>query len=161
MLRTLALLAALLLAVVPLMLLVAGQAGLLSGTRPARLGVIDGALQPVRSPQARNEVNSRAETADHRIAPIAFASGDADGTRTWARLREALRAAPGVAVVRDDGRYLHAECTTRWLKFTDDLELLRDPAAGVVHLRSASRLGSRDFGVNRARIEALRAAVAR
>ena len=79
MLRTLALLAALLLAALPVVLLVAGQAGLLAGTRPARLGVVDGALQPVRSPHAWNEVNSRAETADHRIAPIAFVGGDADG----------------------------------------------------------------------------------
>jgi len=161
MLRTVALTAALLLLALPVVLLVAGQLGLLAGARPARLGIVDGALLPVRAPASWNEVNSRADTEYHRIAPIGFLAGDADGTRTWAKLREALGATPGVAVVQDDGRYLYAECTTRWLKFTDDLELLRDADAGVVHVRSASRLGRKDFGVNRARIEALRAAVAR
>jgi uncharacterized protein (DUF1499 family) len=41
--------------------------------------------------------------------------------------------------------------------FVDDVEFLADRASGVVHVRSASRLGRRDFGVNRARIEELRA----
>ena len=56
--------------------------------------------------------------------------------------------------------YLHVSFETRWLRFVDDAEFWFDPAAGVVQLRSASRLGRRDFGVNRARIEALRAALA-
>jgi uncharacterized protein (DUF1499 family) len=38
----------------------------------------------------------------------------------------------------------------------DDLELLFDEAAGLFHVRSASRLGRRDFGVNRRRVESLR-----
>ena len=44
--------------------------------------------------------------------------------------------------------------------FVDDLELQVDPTARVIHVRSASRLGHRDFGVNRARVESLRAAFA-
>jgi uncharacterized protein (DUF1499 family) len=53
--------------------------------------------------------------------------------------------------------YLHAEMRTRWLKFTDDLELLLDEKASLIHVRSASRLGQRDFGANRQRVEWLRA----
>ena len=54
--------------------------------------------------------------------------------------------------------YLRAEAETRWLRFVDDLEFWANPARGVVELRSASRLGRKDFGKNRVRIEAIRAA---
>jgi uncharacterized protein (DUF1499 family) len=53
--------------------------------------------------------------------------------------------------------YLYAQCSTRWLKFTDDVEFYLDASAGVIHVRSASRIGRSDLGVNRARVEALRA----
>ncbi|MDP3413597.1 MAG: DUF1499 domain-containing protein, partial [Polaromonas sp.] len=59
-------------------------------------------------------------------------------------------------VVEETPGYLYAQCSTRWLRFTDDLELLLDDAARVIHVRSSSRLGRKDFGVNRARVEALR-----
>lgn len=63
--------------------------------------------------------------------------------------------------MRVEGDYLYAQFTTRWLGFMDDVEFWLDRRAGVIHVRSASRLGRRDFGVNRARVEALRAEVAR
>ena len=68
---------------------------------------------------------------------------------------------PGVRVVRAEGNYLYAQARTTWLKFTDDLEFVADPQRGVIDLRSASRLGAEDFGANRQRIEALRAAYQR
>jgi uncharacterized protein (DUF1499 family) len=65
---------------------------------------------------------------------------------------------PGITVVEQRPDYLYAQAETRWMKFTDDLEFWFNPARGMVELRSASRLGRKDFGVNRARIEAIRAA---
>ena len=59
--------------------------------------------------------------------------------------------------MRVEPGYLYAEFRSKLMGFVDDVEFLADPAAGVVHVRSASRLGRRDFGVNRSRIEALRA----
>jgi uncharacterized protein (DUF1499 family) len=53
---------------------------------------------------------------------------------------------------------VYAQAQTRWLKFVDDLEFWFNPASGVIELRSASRLGRKDFGANRQRIEAIRAA---
>ena len=53
--------------------------------------------------------------------------------------------------------YLYAEYRTPLLRYVDDLELFYDERSGLVHVRSASRLGRRDFGVNRKRVEALRA----
>ena len=54
--------------------------------------------------------------------------------------------------------YLHAVFKTRWLRFRDDFEARLDPAAGLIHVRSASRLGHSDLGANRARVNKLRAA---
>ena len=52
---------------------------------------------------------------------------------------------------------VRAEARTRWLGFTDDLEFVLDAPAGVIHFRSASRWGREDMGVNRARMEEIRA----
>jgi uncharacterized protein (DUF1499 family) len=53
--------------------------------------------------------------------------------------------------------YLYVQFMTRWLKFVDDTEFWLSPTEGVIHVRSASRIGRKDFGVNRARIDAIRA----
>jgi uncharacterized protein (DUF1499 family) len=63
---------------------------------------------------------------------------------------------PGSRVIREERTYLYAEFRTRVMRYVDDLELAHDASAGVFHVRSASRLGRRDFGVNRARVETLR-----
>jgi uncharacterized protein (DUF1499 family) len=59
-------------------------------------------------------------------------------------------------VIKTEGNYLHAEFRTKLMRYVDDVELFYDERAGLVHVRSASRLGRRDFGVNRARVEKLR-----
>jgi uncharacterized protein (DUF1499 family) len=59
-------------------------------------------------------------------------------------------------VIREDGNYLYAEYKSALLGYVDDVELLLDEKAALVHVRSASRLGRSDFGVNRKRIEELR-----
>jgi len=73
------------------------------------------------------------------------------------RLAALLETTPGCVLVKREPAYLYAQCRTRWLKFTDDVEFSLDEAGSVIHVRSASRLGRKDFGVNRARVEALRA----
>ena len=52
--------------------------------------------------------------------------------------------------------HLKARFRSRLFRFTDDLELAVDATAGVIHVRSASRVGRSDFGVNRSRVEAIR-----
>lgn len=144
-------------ALLPLIFVV-GQFGGLRGRRPTDLGLRDGKLKrPVR----KNTVSSQADLwpesrAHHRVAPLACA-GTAD--ETWAKLQAAVAQLPGCSVVEQGQDYLHAECVTRGFKFVDDLELALDRKEGVVHVRSASRLGNSDFGVNRRRVEALRAAL--
>ena len=126
--------------------------GLLSGTRPSNLGMTGGQLQPVRT-QLTNAVSSTATTDYHRIAPLAAAP---DPKATFSRLRTVVAAMPGAAIVESTPTYLYAEYTTRWLGFVDDVEFLLDEPSGLIQVRSASRLGRKDFGVNRARIEAVR-----
>ena len=58
-------------------------------------------------------------------------------------------------VVAETDEYLHAVCRTR-LGFADDLECRVCLTEGVIHVRSASRFGIGDMGVNRERVEALR-----
>lgn len=142
---------------VPLLVLAAGligagQLGWLAGQRPTDLGVRDGRLKD--APPTPNGVSSQAVDGDHRVEPLRY---QGDGAQAFARLRTLIAAWPGAVVVAEAPGYLHAEMSTRWLRFVDDLELLLDPAAGVVHVRSASRLGYSDLGTNRRRIEALRA----
>ncbi|MDI1273873.1 DUF1499 domain-containing protein [Polaromonas sp.] len=148
-----------LLLVAALLLLAAGQLGFLAGQPPKDLGVRDGRLKPP-SPTP-NSVSSQAGShADHPqrsgadIAPLHY-TGDAKAA--LGRLATLLESTPGCVLVTREPAYLYAQCHTRWLKFTDDVEFALDEAAHVIQVRSASRLGRKDFGVNRARVEALRA----
>lgn len=127
-----------------------------SWKRPDNLGVKDGRLAPPK--RTPNCVSSQADPADaeHYIAPIPF-KGDAPAA--MAAVRKAVEAMAGATVIRQDGAYLYAEYRTRIMRFVDDVEFHFDAQAGLLHVRSASRLGRRDFGVNRARIESLRARI--
>lgn len=138
----------------------AGQLGLLSGKPPNDLGVKDGRLKPPSTTE--NSVSSQAALhpehpmrAYAEIAPLALSG---NGLATVAKLSTLLQAMPGVKIIQDKGDgYLYAQCTTPLMKFVDDLELWFDPVNQTVQVRSASRVGRKDFGVNRQRVEALRA----
>ncbi len=140
----------------------AGQLGLLQGKAPANLGVRDGRLKPPA--QTPNSVSSQAALyPDHprrefaQIEPLPLKG---DGPATLARLRGIVEAMPGARVVKSEPAYLYAQFTTPLMKFVDDVEFWFDPAASVVQVRSASRIGHGDRGLNRARVEAIRAQMA-
>ena len=127
-----------------------------AGKRPTYLGVKDGRLARPRS--TPNCVSSQAEPADaeHYIAPIPFKGSAPEAI---AAARKAVESMPRAIVIRHEGNYLYAEFRSRVMGFVDDVELTYDEKAGVLHVRSASRLGRRDFGVNRARVERLRSRI--
>jgi len=139
-------------------LLVAGQVGALRGQRPADLGVHGGRLRPPSA--TRNSVSSQAgfyagDGAQYaRIDPLRF-----DGTPAQAmqRLADIVGSIPGARIVESRPDYLYAEFTTRWLHFVDDAEFFLPESGRQIDLRSGSRLGRGDLGVNRRRIEAIRA----
>ena len=127
-----------------------------SWKRPDNLGVKDGRLAPPKS--TPNCVSSQADPGDaeHYIAPIPF-KGDA--VAAMAAVRKAVESMRDATIIRAEGYYLYAEYRTKIMRFVDDVEFLYDDKAGLIHVRSASRLGRRDFGVNRTRVESLRARV--
>ena len=65
---------------------------------------------------------------------------------------------PRTTLVTENQNYLHFECRSRLFRFVDDLEFLIDPDARVIQVRSASRVGYSDLGVNRARVNQVRVA---
>ncbi len=136
----------------------AGQAGLLAGSAPSDLGVRDGKLAPPAT--TPNSVSSQADLhpghpqqSYARIAPLSY-SGDA--VAAMKRLAEAIRKMDGAVIVSDKPDYLYTQFRTPWLGFVDDAEFWQDPATQVIQVRSASRLGTSDLGLNRRRIEAIR-----
>jgi uncharacterized protein (DUF1499 family) len=116
-----------------------------SWRRPANLGVKDGRLAPCKTTPNCVSSQSSPYDAEHYIAPI---HGD------FSRAREAVQGMPRTTLISTAQSYLYAECRSRLLRYVDDLELYFDGT--VIHVRSASRLGRRDFGVNRRRVEELR-----
>jgi uncharacterized protein (DUF1499 family) len=140
-------------------LFVFGQMGFLRGRAPSDLGVRDGRLKPPAP--TPNSVSSQAELYPNHpqqafasIKPLKF-SGDAD--KAMKRLVELVRGMDRTVIVAEEPEYLYAQSTTALLKFTDDVEFAMDREAHIIHVRSASRIGRKDFNVNRARIEAIRA----
>ena len=154
--KTLGIIAVVVIVGLPAAALLAGQMHLLSGRRPDDLGVRNGLLKPPAA-RAWNSVSSQAErhphTDYHAIAPLRYSG---DGQAAFARLASVVAGMPGVTIVTSDPAYLYAEFQTPLLKFVDDVEFLLDEPAGVIQMRSASRLGRKDFGVNRKRLEEIR-----
>jgi uncharacterized protein (DUF1499 family) len=143
-----------------LVLLVA-QFGLLSGKQPQNIGVTSERLKAPSN--TRNSVSSQAYLyTDHvqqkyaSIEPLPFKNSHA--AHSMQTLVTTLKSMPGVTIVDASPNYIYAQTSTKVLKFVDDLEFWVNPAKGVIDVRSASRLGREDFGVNRARVEAIRAA---
>jgi uncharacterized protein (DUF1499 family) len=118
--------------------------------RPANLGVNNGRLAPCR--RTPNCVSSQADPSDaeHYIAPL---------KGTIEAVRKAVESLPRATIVSEKQNYLHAEFRSKLLGYVDDVEFFYDGDA--IQVRSASRLGRRDFGVNRNRVERLRALLGR
>ncbi len=142
--------------VLPLGLLAAGQLGLLSGKRPTDLGLHGGMLKPpivTSSNVVSSYAGSQPHTDYHVITPITYTG---DGKTAFRRLADIIGKMDGATVVTSEPDYLYAQFQTRLLKFVDDVEFVLDEPAGVIQMRSASRLGIKDLGANRQRLEAIR-----
>jgi uncharacterized protein (DUF1499 family) len=136
----------------------AGRLGLLKGKPPSDLGVHEGRLKPPsRTP---NSVSSQAKLyPDHpqrTYASIDPLQLNGDSSTTLDRIEAIINGMEGGEIVKKEPGYLYAQFTTRIMKYVDDAEFWFDPAENVIQVRSASRLGSGDFGVNRKRIEFIR-----
>ncbi|MGR9014853.1 MAG: DUF1499 domain-containing protein [Gammaproteobacteria bacterium] len=105
-------------------------------------------------PNSPNCVSSQATDADHFITPFKII-GNVE--QAWTALKTALLSQSRTVITRETGDTLHAQATSLVFRFVDDIDAVLDADAGIIHIRSASRTGYSDFGVNRKRIEMLRA----
>jgi len=122
-----------------------------SAPAPKNLGLHAGRLLPC--PSSPNCVCSQDSGKVHGIAPFAYTGPRA---QAMARLAQAITGMYGARIVMQTPGYLHAEYTTRWLRFVDDVEFYAPAGTPLIQVRSASRVGYSDFGVNRKRVEAIR-----
>nr|WP_228040925.1 DUF1499 domain-containing protein [Nodosilinea sp. LEGE 07088] len=129
--------------------------GNLAGDRPTNLGVKAGQLAPC--PDSPNCVVSQGtEAAEHAIAPLTYSG---ESAQVMVKLTEIVKAMPRTTIVEATDNYLYAEFASKLMGFVDDVEFYLDPAESVIQVRSASRLGKSDLGVNRQRVEAIRQAL--
>lgn len=128
---------------------------LLLSARPMKgetgLGVVNGRLSPC--PGSPNCVSSQSEDRAHHIEPLWF-SGSLDEARE--ALLSVIRSEKRTKLITVTDDYIHAEFRSLVFRFVDDVEFYFDGAAKTIHVRSASRVGHSDLGVNRKRVERLR-----
>lgn len=124
-----------------------------AGRRSANLGITESRFAPC--PSSPNCVSSDATDPAHHVVPLAVSAPEA-----WQAARVAIAALPRTEIVTETSDYLHAECRSAVFGFVDDVELQLRPAQGIIAVRSASRIGYSDLGVNRRRVEAIRSALA-
>ena len=117
-------------------------------------------VSPVRRlqscPSSPNCVSTQAQDEGHVIAPFRYRKSRAEAKEV---LKEVIRSLPRTKLLEEDESYLHYEFTSLLLRFVDDVEFLFDDETKTIHFRSASRTGYGDMGVNRKRMEQVRALV--
>lgn len=115
----------------------------LVGPMPTDLGDHDGRLSPCSSPAhcAQEQWNSAEPNADFETLALRVAE------------------LPRTVVVERSSNYLHAEASSAFFGFVDDLELLANEQEKFIQVRSVSRLGDSDLGVNSTRLGELHAAL--
>jgi uncharacterized protein (DUF1499 family) len=123
-----------------------------AGKRPNYIGVREGKL--AACPNSPNCVSSQSTDALHKIAPLAYTSTP---EKAIANLKRIIQSLPRTKIITENQDYLYAEFKSALLGFVDDVEFYLDRQANVIQVRSASRLGQSDLGVNRQRIETIRA----
>ncbi len=124
-----------------------------SGTKPDNLGVNNGKL--VDCPNSPNCVSSQSPTSDetHFIQPLKYTSTT---EKALADLKKVIESEDRTKIISESSDYLYAEFKSALMGFVDDVEFYLDSSTNTIHVRSASRLGQSDLGVNRKRIETIR-----
>jgi uncharacterized protein (DUF1499 family) len=124
-----------------------------AGQPPTNIGINNGKL--TACPNTPNCVNSQAPATDkeHAIASLPL-SGDISSA--MANLKQVVQAMPRTKIVKETNNYLYVEFASKLMGFVDDVEFYLDNDNQTIQVRSASRLGESDLGVNRQRIEAIR-----
>jgi uncharacterized protein (DUF1499 family) len=123
-----------------------------AGKKPNNLGVRDGNLAPC--PPSPNCVSSQSPDSLHQIPPLSFTS---TAEQALSKIKTIIQSLPRTKIITETEDYLYAEFKSALMGFVDDVEFYIDRNSNIIHVRSASRLGYGDLGVNRQRIEEIRA----
>lgn len=115
------------------------------------LGLREGRLAPC--PATPNCVCSYDTDAGHAIAPLSYTTTP---TEAMATLKQVVVATERATLITESPDYIYAEFKSKLMGYVDDVEFYLDAANNVIQVRSASRLGKSDLGVNRKRIETIR-----
>ncbi len=122
-----------------------------SGSPPGDLGVRSGKFK--ECPSKPNCVSSQSPIEDsHYISPFTYTSPRAEEQK---RLKKILTELPRTQLVKEEDGYLYYEFTSLLMRYVDDVEFFLDDTTKLIHVRSASRLGHSDLGVNRKRMEGI------
>ena len=122
-----------------------------SAPRPDNLGLKNNLL--LSCPKSPNCVLSQTSGPKHQIHPIHYTSSLEIAKE---RLNQVILSMVDTRIITQNKVYWHVEFTTRWLRFIDDVEFYFPESEALIHLRSASRSGYWDLGVNRKRVEEIR-----
>ncbi|MEO1373403.1 MAG: DUF1499 domain-containing protein [Cyanobacteria bacterium J06635_10] len=124
-----------------------------SGTRPDNLGVNNGKL--AACPNSPNCVSSQSSSSDatHFIQPLKYTSTPEEAL---AHLKATIESEDRTKIIEESPDYIYAEFKSALMGFVDDVEFYLDSSSNTIHVRSASRLGQSDLGVNRKRVETIR-----
>lgn len=125
-----------------------------AGNSPNNIGLLENHL--TACPKTPNCVLSQDPDASHSIDPLSYQSDRAEAYQT---LLKVLSVVPNTTVIEETGDHIRAESESRIMGFKDDLEFYFPENEKSIHIRSASRLGESDLGVNRRRMEQIRLAL--
>lgn len=121
-----------------------------AGKTPTDIGAHAGRL--TACPTTPNCVISQGDDKPHHIDSFEC---DGDEAAALETVRQVIQGMDGQRIVTQTDQYLHVEFRSKIMGFVDDVEFYL-PGTGVIHVRSASRVGYYDFGVNRKRLEKIR-----
>jgi len=79
-----------------------------------------------------------------------------DSEKAFIELIEILDNTPRLEIINKEKNYIHAIATSRIMKFIDDIEIKNLNQDNIFQIKSSSRLGFYDLGVNKRRVQTLR-----
>ncbi len=105
-------------------------------------------------PATPNCVSSQATDSARRVEPLKYPIGREQPALK--ALLQVLQELPRTKITEQSGFMVKAVVHSALFRFKDDLEFQFDLEAAVIHIRSASRTGYWDMGVNRRRVDRIR-----
>ena len=122
-----------------------------AGQTPKDIGVFNNKFSPC--PESPNCVSSDANDKDHFIQVFKL---NQSLENNWKNIFDMVSSLSRTKIISFNEQYIHAECSSAIFGFVDDLQLHLRKKDEIVAVKSASRLGYSDFGVNRRRVTDLR-----